>query len=182
MPKFTRRDLAILALLVVLAAIVAAAAVAGSTNWALGSLGVLVGVTAIAEHIRFSARRVSFKHLAQQSRANRDSLLQIKRLVETLTDPSMRATATASSSSDSGRHRAAGDSRISEARATEILRREIEAIALETSAIRAELRGVRVSQQLFSQTLTVTRNELMNSASAETAPPQSSESSTEDIS
>lgn len=179
MHRFTRRDFGMLTVLIAFVVAVSTIAAVAPTNLALGALAILMGTAAVAAHVRFVIRRRSFQHLAQESRANRDTLLQIKRFVETLPNSASDTRANRgtlleikrlvdtlpSATQDTRANRDSlleikrlvatpsdGDIKAI-IRTTDILRRETERITTETSALRSEVRGVRVSQQLFSQAL-----------------------------
>lgn len=167
MHRFTRRDFVMLTVLIAFVVAVSVIAVVAPTNLALGALAVLMGTAAVAAHVRFIIRRRSFQHLAQESRANRDTLLQIKRFVETLPDSARDSRANRDTLLEIKRHvGTASDGDVKAiVRTTDILRREIEKITTETSALRSEVRGVRVSQQLFSQALSRSSTDLLEQSS-----------------
>lgn len=127
MSSFTRRDLVAFVLLTTFVVGIAALTLAGASTWALVGLGLLVGVSALMAHLQFAARRPAFQQLRRESRATRDDSKRLLRAMKAL-------------------------------RADLVSSQEMASrIAADAASVRSELRGVRVAQQLATQTLVATK-------------------------
>lgn len=138
MSLLTRRDRAVLLALAGLVVAVLGFATFGLTGWAVATLAILVGISAMVSRAQFAARRVDFRNLNRSNRGSREALKRIEKRTELARLAALSAReASLADSSD----------------ASEALRREISTLNRELSDVRSELRGVRVAQQLQSQTV-----------------------------
>lgn len=147
MSRFTRRDLAVVVVLAALGVAVAVLAFVDQTRWAIAGLGVLIAVSAIVAHVQFVARRPAYQHLRREIRASRDDAKQLSRS----TDRLLKRVESLRRDSESIR------------RTQRDFREELATVAADTRSLRPELRGIRVAQQLFSQTIVQTRADVFAS-------------------
>lgn len=172
MPQLTIRDKAVLLLLLVLAAAVAALAAFGMSRWALAGLGVLGGVTAIVAYLQFAARRTTLQHLWREVRATNRAVDRVARLaagaaararVDQSEIRAVRAGVRGLRSEVRGVRaelRDAASSIDAASRVADSARDGVKELLVAAPTQRAELRGIRVAQLLFSQSIASTRKEI----------------------
>ncbi|GAA3906719.1 class I SAM-dependent methyltransferase [Microbacterium invictum] len=138
MSGLTRRDWAVFTTLALLTVAVVMLALFAPPRWAIAGLGVLLGASAVIARAQLIARRDADQRLRRESRVTRDAT---KRTLQVTTRTLKQMTATRDAVLGAG----------------EAMRAAAKSESMRTAAMRAELRGVRVSQQLSSQTMTALR-------------------------
>ncbi|MFD4959674.1 hypothetical protein [Microbacterium sp. NPDC058389] len=134
MPRVTVRDLVAIAVFLGLVAIVAIFALMGNTAWALAALACLMAMVGVVSRIEFATRRGDLK-------SQRRDLQDVRRTVERI-------------------HRGAEQMKVSRAADVEQATQLVTSVA----ALHSEIRGMRVAQQLTSQTITATKSGVLESA------------------
>ena len=145
MPRLTARDLLAVVAIAALAIVVATLALFGNLQWALVALAGLVGLGALISRLEFAFRRRDQQFQRREIRSLRDELKSRAK------DQRNTAHAILEAVTESRRTGAASVERIPE-------------LAAGMAALRSELRGMRVAQQLLSQSVASTRTELLTAA------------------
>ncbi|WP_299091990.1 hypothetical protein, partial [uncultured Microbacterium sp.] len=195
MPRLTPRDLAMSIGFVVLTAAVTALALLGLQRWAIAGIAVLIGLSMLISYAQFVVRRDTYQRIRREGRSTRDAVRQVERLVATANDRGKAAHADVTKLRDELRKVAAASKEMTgalqstdrvSAKVSDALRADLATLreqltqsagaqqalsakvaeaTLESSGSRAELRGVRVAQQLFSQTVVGVKAEVSEIAS-----------------
>ncbi|MFB4350033.1 class I SAM-dependent methyltransferase [Microbacterium sp. CR_7] len=164
MPRLSARDLATIVVLVGFAAAASCLALMGYLEWALVLIAALVAVLGLISRIEFATRRSDVRAQMKDVRQSRRLAERILRLVKSTRDDVQTAsTTTARAMSAANSYaprqplgpRGAGPSPAL-----------IEQLSLDMAALRSEIRGMRVAQQLLSQTIVSTKDGVVTSAEA----------------
>ncbi|WP_186307540.1 class I SAM-dependent methyltransferase [Microbacterium sp. 1.5R] len=164
MPRLSARDLATIAVLVGFAVAAACLALLGYLEWALVLIAALVALLGLISRVEFAARRGDVRAQMRDVRQSRRLSEGILRLVKATRDDvqrgsttTVRAMTAASAYAPRQPLGLRGDGQ------SQVL---IEQLAQDMSALRAEIRGMRVAHQLLSQTIISTKDGVVTSAQA----------------
>ena len=139
--NLTRRDWAVVALFCALTIIVVLLALVAPLRWAIAMLAILICASVLLARAQLASRRNADQRLRRESRATREAT---KRTLQVATRSLKQLDRTRLAASSAG----------------EAIRVATTSESARTGAMRAELRGVRVSQQLLSLSMTSLRESI----------------------
>lgn len=165
MPRLTARDLATIAVLVGFAVAAACVAVMGYVEWALVLIAALVALLGVISRFELATRRGDVRAQMRDVRQSRRLAERILRVSKATRDDLQNASKTTaramtSSANSHAPRQVLGPRGDGQSRAL------TEQLSQDMAALRSEIRGMRVSQQLLAQTITSTKDGVFATAEA----------------
>lgn len=165
MPRLTARDLATIAVLVGFAVAAACVAVMGYVEWALVLIAALVALLGVISRFEFATRRGDVRAQmrdVRQSRRLAERILRVSKATRDDLQSASKTTARAmtSSANSYAPRQVLGPRGDGQSRAL------TDQLSQDMAALRSEIRGMRVSQQLLAQTIASTKDGVFATAEA----------------